>query len=239
MNIAICDDEQIFIDKICSNISLIASKNNKKCNFITCTRGDELINICKKQKIDAIFLDIEMPGLNGFETAGELLKTSKNLILVFVSNKESMVFSSYEYRPFWFIPKTQLKLLNTVVDKIIKKIEKNNSENNFTTLNVGNKVIEICLKEVFYFKNEDHYIRYFLKDNSISESYRCKLETIEKQLEKKNFIRIHNRYLINVRAISFIENSTCVLLNGNKLPISRANVSKTKEIFQCYMRSIR
>ena len=65
------------------------------------------------------------------------------------------------------------------------------------------------------------------------------LEQIEKQLSKYWFARIHNRYLVNCRMISSIEKNSCKLLNGEELPVSRAKMAHTKEMFQSYLRSTR
>lgn len=240
MRIAICDDERIYIDTISFYLNKISSKNNKKCDIITCQRGEALIDLCGKEKIDAVFLDISMPGINGFETAEQLLKIRKNLIIVFVSSKESMVFSSYEYKPFWFVPKSQIAMLEIVINKLFEKLDAESTENTLVTINVeNNKVIEINLKELAYFKTDDHYIQLAMKDKTYSISYRNKIDNIEEQLSKYWFVRIHNRYLVNCRLISGIENNLCKLINGEEIPISRAKMQQTKEVFQNYLRSIR
>lgn len=240
MNIAICDDEQIFIETISSCLLNIANKKNKKCNIYTYHRGESLIEQSKKVNFDAVFLDISMPGINGFETAETLLKTRKSLVIVFVSSKESMVFSSYEYKPFWFVPKSQISMLEIVINKLFNKIESEENENLFIAINIeNNKVMEIELKETAYFKTDDHYVQLVMKDKSMSINYRNKLDNIENQLSKHWFVRVHSRYLINCRMISTIEKAECILTNGEKIPISRSKMAHTKEKFQNYLRSIR
>ena len=86
MNIAICDDEKIYVDKIAEIVSEKAAESKIKCNFFKCYSGQQLVKLCDQEKIDAIFLDIVMAGINGFETARELMKSRKNLCLVFVSS---------------------------------------------------------------------------------------------------------------------------------------------------------
>lgn len=240
INIAICDDEQVFIDKISNHLTAVANKYNKKCNILQCRRGDSLIELSQKEKIDVVFLDISMPGINGFETADILLKMRKNLIIVFVSSKERMVFSSYEYKPFWFVPKSQISMLEIVIHKLFDKLENEDCKKTYITINIEtNRVIEINLDEVAYFRTDDHYVQLVKKDKTLSNSYRNKLDNIENQLYNYWFVRVHNRYLINCRMIGTIEKTECALINGERIPISRANMSKTKESFQNYLRSIR
>ncbi len=240
MRIAICDDEQVFIDRISSCLASVAVKHQQKYEIKQCHRGDALIELAKKEKLDVVFLDISMPGINGFETADKLLKLQQNINIIFVSSNERMVFSSYDYKPFWFVPKSQLSMLEIVIHKLFNKIKNEEQKNIHIVINIEpNKVKEIKLDEAAYFRTDDHYVRIHNKDKRISDLYRNKLDNIESQLENQWFIRVHNRYLINCRMIALIEKNECVLINGERIPISRANMSKTKECFQNYLRSIR
>ncbi|MBQ8003415.1 MAG: response regulator transcription factor, partial [Clostridia bacterium] len=237
LDIAICDDEQIFISKISEYIISATKNQGIKYRIHNCQRGTELIKLCEEKNIDAVFLDIAMPGINGFETAEQLLKIRSNLILIFVSSKETMVFSSYEYKPFWFVPKSQMSMMEIVVNKLIKKIELEAKEYPIIAINVeDNRVVEIDIREIAYFKTDDHYIRMAMKRGKKSDSYRYKLDAIEQQLEDKWFVRIHSRYLVNCRMISTIDKNTCVLVNGEHIPISRVNMASAKSIFQKYLR---
>ncbi len=238
--IAICDDEKIFIDRISMCVQSAIKKQGLRCSIYNCENGIELIKLCEEKKIDAVFLDIAMPGIDGFETAEKLLKIRSSLIIVFVSGQETMVFSSYEYKPFWFVPKSQLSMLEIVVNKLIRKIEAQISEYPIVAINVeNNKMIEIDVREIAYFKTDDHYLRLISRDGSESKSYRCKLDFIEQQLAEKWFVRIHSRYLVNCRMISLIEKNTCILVNDEHIPISRANMATTKDVFQRFLRSRR
>lgn len=240
LDIAICDDESIFIDRTSEYINSASKVQGIKCNIHTCQSGVELIELCGVKKIDAVFLDIAMPGIDGFKTAEELLKLRSNLVLIFVSSQETMVFSSYEYNPFWFVPKSQLSMLELVINKLFKKLENTASENSIIAINIeNNRMVEIDTHKITYFRTDDHYVRIITKDNGKSDSYRYKLDYIEKQLQDSWFVRVHNRYLVNCRMISIIEKNACVLTNGEHVPISRVHMASAKSMFQKYLRSKR
>lgn len=239
MKIAICDDEPIFIEQISSRLCREAEKHEEPCEFLTCRTGDELLKRCRNEKIDAVFLDIAMPGIDGFQTAERLREIRKSMILVFVSGKESMVFSSYEYAPFWFVPKSQLRLLDIVMEKIIQKYTAEKKSNTNILISLENKVLEISLKDTLYFKTDEHYIRMITAGGGGSPLYRHKLNDVENQLKALGFVRAHSRYLVNCRAIRVIENASCKLHDGSEIPISRARMCEVKEAFQNYLRSIR
>ena len=239
IKIAICDDEREFTDTLLNNICNEFNKRKIVCDIYTCSSGFDLIDICKSQSIDVVFLDIAMPKMNGFSVAKRLNDVRKSIILVFVSSNEQLVFQSYEYRPFWFIPKTQLELLETVVEKIIDKIKARELENGTILVSLEKRVAEVNLKKVFYIKNDDHYVRFVYDNKRESESYRCKLDEIERQVSKFGFIRSHKRFLVNCRAIKVIEKTKCILHNGEEIPISRTKMSEVKDRFMEYMRSMR
>ena len=122
MKVAICDDEKLIVEKISSCITAVSSRYGIDVECFAFTNGYELIDFCESNEPDAIFLDIAMPEIDGFQTANKLLEFKDDVALVFVSNNEALVFSSYEYKPFWFVPKSQMHLLELVVDKIMSKI---------------------------------------------------------------------------------------------------------------------
>ena len=146
---------------------------------------------------------------------------------------------SYEYSPIWFVPKSQLDYIDTAVYKILKKIENTELESkNISIVVEKNKAAEIDLKSVLYIKSDAHYLKIYSLKNEPSESYRNNMDNLEKQLSKFYFVRCHERYLVNIRVISSIEKCECVLINGERIPISRSKMANTKSLFQQYLRGI-
>ncbi|MCD8049209.1 MAG: LytTR family DNA-binding domain-containing protein [Clostridia bacterium] len=239
IEIAICDDEKIYIDEISERIRRAAGECEVRAVIHTCDSGEDLIKLCEEKAVDAAFLDIAMPGTDGFKTAERLSEIKSDILLVFVSSREAMVFSSYEYKPFWFVPKSQIEMLDTVIKKLIKTVQKSQNLIRSIPLRLEDKeTIELDLENVMYIKSEGHYLNMFFKDGTKSGSLRGAMYDIERQLEEYGFVRCHKQFLVNCRAISLIENAHCVLIDKTKLPISRASMKKTKEIFQKYLRSI-
>ncbi len=239
INIAICDDEQLYVDKIKSYVTDSSQKYGIKSNIFTVNSGEMLLSVCEEKGVDAVFLDIALPGINGFETADRLFKIKKDIILIFVSSQEAMVYSAYEYKPFWFVPKSQIDMLEKVVGKLFKSVIQSRSIQTIIKLQAEEKkMIEINLDLVLYIKAQEHYVNVCTKDNSTIQSYRNKLDNIENQLKNHGFIRVHNRYLVNCRMISVIEKNCCVLLNGEEIPVSRARMADAKIGFQRYLRGV-
>lgn len=239
MRIAICDDEPLFVDELQKMLQREFARHDENCSFVTTNRGEDLVAICSTKKIDAVFLDIAMPGFDGFNAAEQIRKSQKNIMIVFVSSKETTVFDAYEYNPVWFVPKSQMQLLSRAVDKIVDKIRRKAEETSLIQLKAGNEIVEIDIRTIKYFKTDSHYINYFERNGQKSNSFRCKLSEIEDQLSELWFVRTHSRYLVNLRAARSISNNEIVLYDNEKIAISRSQMSIVKEKFQDYLRSIR
>ncbi len=241
MRIAICDDEKTFITRVYERITALSKSKNIDSDIQTFNTGTKLIEACKKEKFDAVFLDIAMPENDGFDIAKELVKICPDINLAFVSSQESLVFSSYEYSPLWFVPKSQLQLLETAINKIISKIEAKKAANISPSVKMEkNTIIKLDLKEIAYIKSTAHYLNiYYIDKKDASQSYRNSLDKIEEQLKDCYFVRCHNRYLVNCRNISTIQSNFCILHSEERIPISRNKMAATKSCFQNYLRSMK
>ncbi|MCI8520195.1 MAG: response regulator transcription factor [Clostridia bacterium] len=239
MRVVICDTDQVFLEKLQIELQKQFSKHNQECNFQCVTGGAELLDICREQEIDAVFMEPVLSGIDRFQTAAELRKLSKNIMLVFVSCKEDAVYESFEYNPLWFVPKRKLNMLAQAAEKVIESYNLLKSENRWVKLVYGKKLVRIDIQNTVYLKSEGHYIRIILKDGVIYKSFRCKLDDIEPKLAKYFFVRIHKRFLLNLRFAECISPTDMKLTNGEKIPISRSKVGEVKDKFLDYCRSVR
>ncbi len=104
MKIAICDDEQVFIDAIKSRVSRVLSENGiDDFQIYEYSSGEELINVQTTEKFDAVFLDINMPDMDGRIAAKNLRAISHDLLLAFFSSHDEFVYESFEVSPIGYI----------------------------------------------------------------------------------------------------------------------------------------
>ena len=106
MRIIICDDDPVFLDEMSERIQTYFEKQGSDVTIKTVMDGNELLRMLGNYPADAVFLDIDMPGINGFETAGAVKKQYPDCILVFCSCHNELVYDSFEYEPFWFLCKS-------------------------------------------------------------------------------------------------------------------------------------
>lgn len=221
MKIAVCDDDSYFIKKF---YNLIISVFNGNSKAIDCyTNPQELVN--SNTKYDIIFLDIEMPEINGIELACNYRRN--DTIVVFVTNRESLVFDAYNTTDsFGFIRKSNLK---EDFARIIKRLNKES----FTLANIsvksGTKVIKIKCSDIIYIEKYINNVIIHTQRGVYSE--RNTLTELEKTLSKFGFVRCHIGYLVNSDYIHLIDNTEIMLINSEKIPLSRRNIKMVKSMF--------
>lgn len=133
----ICDDDKLYANTIKNKISVYmnnTSNDDKTYTISVFNDGDSLLKEFNRQFADVVLLDIDMPGMNGFEVASLIQKRKEDILIMFVTNHEDRVFQSYDYHPFWFIRKNHLDDLNVILPKLMKKIEVEKKRNILHTI---------------------------------------------------------------------------------------------------------
>ena len=106
MKFAVCDDEPEVLNHISDKLR---EYYPEKCEIKKYGDGESLLADCRKQLFDALFLDIDMPGLDGMDLAKRIREHNECIKIIFVTNKDNLVYSSLKYVPFRFIRKTHLE----------------------------------------------------------------------------------------------------------------------------------
>ena len=231
MKFVICDDEVLFLSDFSDKFLKYMQKNNYNANLRTCNTGEELLDLCKKEKVDVIFLDIDMPSMNGFQVAKNIRIMYSNCIIVFCSSHNELVYDSFEYEPFWFLCKANYgNKLDVVLEKVIEKIQCYNKE---FVIKIKDKLIKIMYQEILYFVVVKHKI-HIHKEKEILE-YRCNLVDVEKQVCNAGFIKVNSGCIVNLDWIYKIQGNELILKNKELLVISRSNKKSVRDTFFSYL----
>lgn len=224
MKIAICDDERIFTDIFREKLEMTAEKCGIECTVSAFLNGAEMISMLNR--FDAVFLDVDMPGLSGEETAEYIIGSEKTLPIIFVTNHDDFVFSSFRYRPFGFLRK---RYIDSELEDIIKRLDKYLAEiERCYTFNSHNKLISVRLNDINYIEVYGHETLVHTANAVLTTSKA--LFTIEKELSEYGFIRTHKSYIVNTRYIFSVERNSIILSNRENLPVSRTKLTDVKQM---------
>lgn len=224
MKIAICDDERIFTDIFREKLEMTAEKCGIECTVSAFLNGAEMISMLNR--FDAVFLDVDMPGLSGEETAEYIIGLEKTLPIIFVTNHDDFVFSSFRYRPFGFLRK---RYIDSELEDIIKRLDKYLAEiERCYTFNSHNKLISVRFNDINYIEVYGHETLVHTANAVLTTSKA--LSVIEKELSEYGFIRTHKSYIVNTRYIFSVERNSIILSNGENLPVSRNKLTDVKQM---------
>lgn len=220
MNIAICDDNPDFIAEFeiyLENMNI----DELDYNFFYC--GEDLVALYENNQadFDAVFLDMEMDGINGIETANRIRKYDRHVIIVFVTNYTHYMQQSFECQPFRFIikPLSQDEV-NKVIELIRRKI---NDEQTTLVFYEKREMVRLYCEEIIYFESKSHYIIIHTRDH-IYQKYKS-ITDLYDSLNKNMFYRIHNSYIINLNYVCRImEHGVELYYCDRTLPVSHRDL---------------
>ena len=223
----IIDDEPLAIQVIEDHL-----KNFDNIDvFATFINPLKAYGILEQEKIDVIFLDINMPQMSGFTFIENL--NYKPLIVITTAYREYAV-KSYEMNVLDYLVKPIpfnrfLKTINKVYQYIYSNIssaEQSLNQEPHIFLKVNKKLLKVNLNDILYIESLKDYIKVIttIGDLVVHKS----LSAISEELPQSNFIRIHRSYTISINKIVAIEGNT-VEITGRKIPIGRNYLKQTKE----------
>lgn len=211
-----------------------------------CNDGFEGVKAIAQHKPDLIFLDIQMPKINGFEM---LELVDKAPPVIFTTAFDEYAIRAFEASAVDYLLKpfsserfdaAMLKWANRAgsapaeesVNQLLDSPEKQPDERNRIVVKNHNEIRIVPVSEIYYIEAYDDYVKLFTRDN-----YFLKKKTMnyyEQLLDEEIFFRTHRSYIINLQQLTKIEpleknTYTALLKNGKKVPLSRSGYLKLKE----------
>jgi DNA-binding LytR/AlgR family response regulator len=217
----VIDDEPLARKLIVSHISKIESLEMVG----ECANAIEAGNFLRMSKADLLFLDIQMPEINGLQFIGTL-KNPPPIILTtayrdFAPEAFDLDVVDYLLKPISFDRFT--KSVNKYFDKRLEgktsDVLDPNKSSAFIYLKADRKNHKILLKEIIYIESLDDYVKVHLKEVTLVT--RENISSLEAILPTGIFVRIHRSFIINTHYILAIS-SDSIEIKGKELPIGRA-----------------
>ena len=214
MRIAICDDEKNFRELIGNKVL----KQYPEADIVFFQSGEELL--LSDNHIDILFLDIQMSGRNGMETARELRKKDKNVILIFVTAVEEYVFQAFDVGAFNYIvkPIDDTKFADVLCRAVAEWHSQNTDvrelEANYVMINNGGVHTKVVIEVIVYVEVFNRKVFIHKLDDEIE--YYGKMSDLE-AVAGDSFFRPHRAYLINFKYVEKYDATTIYLEKGTAL----------------------
>ncbi len=237
LNIAICDDIDIIAKGLAKRTEKFFKEKGIEIKTEIFTDSEQLDKKCREFCYDLLLLDIDMPGLSGFQIADRIRKYNNYVTIIFVTGCDELVYDAFLFRPFAFIRKSRLdEEFNVILQRYINHVERQNKVYEFETHD-GN--VKVKANDIVYMYTIRHNMYLYLNSGEtvIIATRRYTLNQLEKLLLEYGFIRTHKEYIINYRYIKALEDKYIILCNDTRLPISRRRTEIIRNQYMMLSRS--
>lgn len=169
---------------------------------------------------DVVFMDIELPDLDGMTAAKKMRRVDAEAVLIFVTNMAQFAVNGYEVNAFDFIVKpVKYPVFATKIQRILDHVSRRRDNDVRLTVRTENGVYRLNASDIRYVEVMNHDLIYHLGKGQKTVA-RGQIKEIEKQLLPVGFFRCNRCYLINLKYVTAVKEST-VTVDGDELQISR------------------
>jgi len=241
MNVIIIDDEPLarsIVKEYLANypdIKVLAE----------CNDGFEGLKAIQQYEPEVIFLDIQMPKINGFEML-ELIENAPQVI--FTTAFDEYAIKAFESNAIDYLLKpfskerfdkaiqkyiNQQKLPAEKTEAVLESAAQSPIQQNRVVVKDGSKIKIIPVSQIQYLEAADDYVKIFIPEGSFLK--KKTMSFFEDSLRSFHFVRVHRSYIVNTQLITRIDayekDSHILLLStGAKLPVSKAGYAKLKDV---------
>ena len=233
IRIAICDDETHMADHIKTMAFNFFRKKNREISLRIFLSGEELLNY--DGQIDILFLDIQMKGMDGMETARRLRAEKFQGFLIFITVLKERVFQSFEVQAYDYLVKpVEEKQLEKTMERLLVSMRSAGEESLFVQRGHEGRIIQ--KGEIVFCEIIDRKIYLNLDSGEVLDYYE-RIENLETKLDDR-FFRCHRSYLINLKHLKGYKNGTAYMDNGREVPVSRLRSKEFSSVILQYMKNI-
>ncbi|GIL22682.1 MAG: DNA-binding response regulator [Bacteroidota bacterium] len=200
-----------------------------------CLGATEAMQVMQTEKVDLLFLDIQMPDITGIEFSKSLGDSVK---IIFTTAYEKYALEGYKVNAIDYLLKPfdyQEFLKAAMKAKTWFDLKNNQAENtapqkDSLLVNSEYKLIKIELKNILYIEGLKDYVKIFIEDTPRPVMTLMTMKSLEEQLPRNQFMRVHRSYIISLNKIDAVERSG-ILIGKTLIPVA----DKYKEVFNEYL----
>lgn len=228
IEISICDDEPIIQNAVKKLCEKYLDEHNMDYRIALFDNGTRLINY--EGDINILFLDVEMPGINGFQVAKELNNKQNNIFIVFITSHSNMIKEAFKVKAFRYLYKP---LDHEEFFEAIEEAIKEFTESQSIILKQREESILIEKKDILYIESLGEGSAIYVRDNSYVTQN--SLKKWREELGDRHFFQCHKSFIVNFQNVIKIENGHFLLKNNKETPVSIRNRKIAKDRFIEYI----
>lgn len=229
-HIAIVEDEKEFSHQLQEFLVQYGKEYEMEFQISVFQDGAEILEEYQP-KYDVILLDIEMPKVNGMETAEKIRETDEDVVLMFITNMASYAIRGYSVGALDFVMKPiNYYTFSTKMTRALKRVQKKTLMP--IVLNLPDGVKKLEAKQIYFVEVQNRMLHYHTEEGEYV--LRGTLQSAEEMLSDYPFIRCNHWYIVNLMHVSEVKKNIAVV-EGYELEISRRNKAAFLKALTEYM----
>lgn len=229
IRVAIVDDEIEATDHLRTLLMRYAQDANVQFQISTYDNGVVFLEGCRTNHYDLVFMDVDMPDMDGFQTARNWRQADSTAVLMFVTNVAQQAIRGYEVNALDYILKPlSYQAFCLKMPKALAICNRNNQNKIAIKTRTGQSVFSAS--SIIFVGSDGHHITYYTEQGEIA-AYGT-MKNVDELLPKSSFFRCNSGYIVNLGAVTSCEGNVLVMNNGTKLEISRARRKEFLEALQ-------
>ena len=227
--IAVCDDEQVICLYLYNKLENLMEQKSVRFEIDCFTSGEELCKEIKCTDYDLIFLDIELPEMNGVAVGQYIRETLKNETtqIAYISSKQEYAMELFEMRPINFLVKP---LSDEKIENVIYKfLQLNRIDTEIFNFKIGRDYYKIPFSEILYFYSNGRKINIV----TLKKSYEFygSLDDVYSEVKNKKFLFVHKSFLVNFKYIHKYEYEQLTMSDDKIIPVSQSRRKSVRSEF--------
>lgn len=217
MKVAIVEDNKSYADQLARQLKKFQQEYHEVVNIVHFSNGLNFIEDYAAD-FDIVFMDIEMPLMDGMEAAKRLREKDRDVVIIFLTVMVQHALFGYEVEAAGFLIKPVE--YETLVQCLRKALARRRRERNAAVIFSGKDgSARIAHRDIVYVESLNHWCAFHTAEGT---EYRMliSMKKVEKMLEGSGFLRCNNSYLVNIAYVTGW-NKSSVVAGGVALPISR------------------
>ena len=224
--IAICDDDIQMRRFLRSSIESAGIA----CAVEEFSNGAELLR--NYQEYDILFLDIDMPVVNGIEAAKRLRRKDRKVKIIYVTGYQDYMQRSFDVHPFSFLLKPVRKEM--IVKQLREALLYGREEERAATLRLGTTegMEEIAVPDLYYLEYQSRKLRLVMKQGECM--IRGKISEFSEKLIPYGFASPHKSFVVNLQHVKSIRGYDIFMMNGDRIPLSQKRSAEFRGLLGKY-----
>lgn len=216
-HIAICDDEQFFVAELEQLIIRYAKETAREIRVTTFKNGMDLIEN-RPDKLDLIFLDIQMEVMDGLEAADRIRRSDTGVGIIFLTSMTQYALEGYNYQAANYIIKPlKYVRLKSELDKFFERHFQVESPSLVIVNDTGK--YKVLLKTLRYVETFNRNLLLHTEQQNLI-CYKS-MKEMEQELDEQGFVRCHTSYIVNLFYVKGVKKLEIQLITGETVPISQ------------------